>query len=402
MSDVDQHDHSAPAEGTVLAPRFITSDPSIGNERTLADAVDALGLGQKLRFRGETYDLSVIGALATGGKYVIGGGYHRGDADEGSILDGDGMAGPLVDNQIADTDENGRLADFAVKHTHGSSVAVVSDLIDAEIENVFVDLDSQGQGGFKVKGYSFFTTLERCFVRNVPGGGIGYEITGRGFAHRLIGCRQNAVNASDAVGLKVTALSGDDGPTNIRVVGGEFAGGKNTGGAALRWVNEAASNRGGGWVSTSVENADVAFDINADGSGITSKFNRVVLHRCKMLMGGVSTGVKFGDTNDSVLWLPDIPDPGEPGDWAEWTADSARCVAVVDQNTLNNGSYTVDASAFLPGIVCPQHLSDTQLANITTDSNMDIVVLRGTDQNAPVHHDGSDWYNMRTNATFTP
>lgn len=388
----------------VSLPRFISSDPSVAGASELDKALAALGFGGKLQIRAETYDISALGSLDAAGKHLVGGGWNHegGGTVNGTYFDGKGAAGPLVDSRAPASHEGGSLEDFAVKHTEGSTYAIINDLIDGDIRNVMVDLDGQGGGGFKAEGESFFTRFEDCFVRNVPGGAVGYEITGKGFAHALHDCRQNAIDASDAVGVLIRCQSGDDGPSQADINGGQFSGGTNAGGAGVRWVNENSSPRQGGTVRTTVEKANVAFDINADGTGISNSFNRVLLNRPKFTTNNVSTGAKFGDTTGSVLYLPDIPSPGDGGDFAEWTANSAKCLAVVDPNTMINGAYTVASGAYLPHIRVPYAVDNGTLSGFVTDPEITIYVDYNISENSDVAWDGSNWYNFRTNSTFAP
>jgi hypothetical protein len=256
-------------------------------------------------------------------------------------------------------------------------------MIHGTIENCDIDGNGTGYGGIKFDGQAFFSTVNKCRVRDFDTRCISVE--GSGSEHTFIDCHVSTTVAS-AVAL-YTKQQG------THIIRGEYVS-SGANGKAIHFYNEAAGNYSGGFVDgIFIENlAATGYGIYIDGS--TNVFQNIHIRDLRAsLDSNAGTCVFFGRANYCKLINPEIDDQASGGTLVEWGANSTNCEVICDYRGAI-APVTVDASATRATTRVTGQITRANVTNIQTDSNLTVILKDGTDELPPGFtpaHNGTAW-----------
>lgn len=274
------------------------------------------------------------------------------------------------------------LSNFHVKHHGPTSFGVeILGSYQNTIRNVEVECDGSGYGGFHLGEGTFSTSLHTC--KSIEATDYGFLIDGGGSNFEFYDC----IGTGSASG-GATALETRQQGTSI--FGGVMQAEDGTG---IRFKNDETYTPSGGLVVGTYAEIQTANVIDIDSS-VSNPFTnvRVFFPRFRLDTGaaGVQNGVRFGNCRDCSVHYPMMANYIAGGQMANWTADSQDCAIHLTPSS-RFAPYTVDAGATRPSVVYPYNMTDAQVSQVVTDSNISIHVPYNQSQDSPVNWNGSNW-----------
>ena len=322
----------------------------------------------------------------------IGQGYGRlGGVFDGSVITGEG--GVIF---AATAPQQGlSLADFAIVYTGVWTALKISNFINSQIKNVYLDLQGVGDTGLDYSGdNTYFSLLENCTITSFKGTGVKINSTGTKHVVRdcNIGSAQETTVA--AVEINVPGVSIYDGQVNNNKTDGS--------GIGILFNNLSTTfDHQGGLVQGTLSEYDIGVKI----TGNTKRWYDVQIRNTRYTMGNTSKAVVFDMAVGCVLDHPSIYSPSV-NYIAEFTANAIKCGVVGDLETCR-AAMIVNAGATNCYKRCDTPISYTERELITTYANLTTIVDDCQYLGKTIHN-GRSWDKFSVSipddsfATFTP
>jgi hypothetical protein len=349
-----------------------------------ADALADVPAGGTFVLATTTYDVASEGSLvvtANPGKSIVGNGPGSKIVNTGS----DSVAGPVVGfDPSSGKVRDHVLRDFSVEHDDTGPAVEVRNAPANSIKRLDVDAMDSAPKGIRLGAATYNSDVTDCRSRRATG--ANYEADSAGQLFYFIRC----------------VASGANGQTGLRalcehpvVYGGTYSP-EGTGSIGIELRNDSGSGYHNADIrGTYHEYVETAIDVNTAG---TNKYRRVNIEAPRLQLGHHTDGVYFGDSANSYLRNPMVKGTG--GNLVHWSANSSFDGIVTDGAAA--GEAMADDGAYIPHVIVPSAATNARVSGINTGSWY-IWVAYDTDQNSPVFHNGSSWYDQSSaNATFTP